>query len=89
MTLAFWMEKEAKVGDDEVGLAIAVDVRHRHRGGIGAGVDGLRRPEGAVSLAWKDNEGIPRWRFGLVVFRTQFPYSESPRMTSAWPVLRM
>ena len=36
----------AVVGDDEVGLAVAVDVRHRHGDGIGAGGEGLLGGEG-------------------------------------------
>ena len=34
------------VGDDEVGLAVAVDVRHRHGIGLSAGGEGLLGGEG-------------------------------------------
>ena len=38
----------AVVGDDEVGPAVAVDVRHRHGTGTAAGGEGLLGGEGAV-----------------------------------------
>ena len=37
---------ESIVGDDEVGLAVAVHVRHRHGIGIAAGGEGLLGGEG-------------------------------------------